>query len=115
MWLSCKNKGLHLFSDLAHGLIQVNRCYFYTRTEATFPPGGLMKPATVIGIALIILGIVALAYRGITYTQREKIVDIGPLQATAEREKTIPLPPILGGLSLVGGIVLVIVGSKSRS
>jgi uncharacterized membrane protein len=74
-----------------------------------------LKAATVIGIALIILGIVALAYRGITYTQREKIVDIGPLQATADREKTIPLPPILGGLSLVGGIVLVIVGSKSRS
>lgn len=74
-----------------------------------------MKPATIIGIALIILGIVALAYRGITYTQREKIVDIGPLQATADREKTIPLPPILGGLSLVGGIVLVIFGSKSRS
>ena len=74
-----------------------------------------MKAATIIGIALIILGIVALAYRGITYTQREKIVDIGPLQATADREKTIPLPPILGGLSLIGGIVLVIVGSKSRS
>jgi uncharacterized membrane protein len=74
-----------------------------------------MKAATIIGIALIILGIVALAYRGITYTQREKIVDIGPLQATANREKTIPLPPILGGLSLVGGIVLVIFGSKSRS
>jgi hypothetical protein len=74
-----------------------------------------MKAATIIGIALIILGIVALAYRGITYTQREKIVDIGPLQATADREKTIPLPPILGGLSLVGGILLVIVGSKSRS
>jgi uncharacterized membrane protein len=74
-----------------------------------------MKAATIIGIALIILGIVALAYRGITYTQREKIVDIGPLQATADRAKTIPLPPILGGLSLVGGIVLVIVGSKSRS
>jgi hypothetical protein len=74
-----------------------------------------MKPATIIGIALIILGIVALAYRGITYTEREKIIDIGPLQATADREKTIPLPPILGGLSLVGGIVLVIFGSKSRS
>ena len=74
-----------------------------------------MKAATIIGIALIFLGIVALAYRGITYTQREKIVDIGPLQATADREKTIPLPPILGGLSLVGGIMLVIVGSKSRS
>jgi uncharacterized membrane protein len=77
--------------------------------------GEFMKPATIIGIALIILGIVALAYRGITYTQREKIIDIGPLQATADREKTIPLPPILGGLSLVGGIVLVIFGSKSRS
>lgn len=74
-----------------------------------------MKAAKIMGIALIILGIVALAYRGITYTQREKIVDIGPLQATADREKTIPLPPILGGLSLVGGIVLVIFGSKSRS
>jgi len=74
-----------------------------------------MKAAPIIGIALIILGIVALAYRGITYAQREKIVDIGPLQATADREKTIPLPPILGGLSLVGGILLVIVGSKSKS
>jgi uncharacterized membrane protein len=115
MWLSCKNKELQLFSDLAHGLIQVNRCYFLHSNRSDFSIGGLMKAATVIGIALIVLGIVALAYRGITYTQREKIVDIGPLQATADREKTIPLPPILGGLSLVGGIVLVIVGSKSRS
>lgn len=115
MWLSCKNKALQLFSDLAHGLIQVNHCYFSHSNRSDFSIGGLMKAATVIGIALIILGIVALAYRGITYTQREKIVDIGPLQATADREKTIPLPPILGGLSLVGGIVLVIVGSKSRS
>jgi len=75
-----------------------------------------MKLATILGIALSILGVVALAYRGITYTEREKIVDIGPLQATADREKTIPLPPILGGLSLVGGVALVIVGTlKSRS
>jgi len=74
-----------------------------------------MKLPTIIGIALIILGIVALAYRGITYTQREKIIDIGPVQATADREKTIPLPPILGGLALIGGVVLVIVGAKSKS
>ena len=62
--------------------------------------------------ALIILGIVALAYQGITYKTREKIVDIGPLQATAEKEKTVPLPPLLGGLALAGGVVLVVVGSK---
>ncbi|HEY7220676.1 MAG TPA: DUF3185 domain-containing protein [Candidatus Binatia bacterium] len=75
-----------------------------------------MKSTTLLGIALIVLGIVALAYGGITYTQREKIIDIGPVQATADREKTIPLPPILGGLSLAGGVALVIFGSiKSRS
>jgi len=72
-----------------------------------------MKPTILIGIALIILGIVALAYQGITYTTREKIVDIGPLQATAEKEKTVPLPPLLGGLALAGGVVLVVVGSKN--
>jgi len=71
-----------------------------------------MKPTILIGIALIILGVVALAYQGITYKTREKIVDIGPLQATAEKEKTVPLPPLLGGLALAGGIVLVVVGSK---
>ena len=64
------------------------------------------------GIALIVLGIVALAYQGITYTSREKIIDIGPIQATADTQKTIPLSPLLGGLVLVGGIVLVIVGAK---
>jgi uncharacterized membrane protein len=71
-----------------------------------------MKPTVLVGIILIVLGIVALAYQGITYTTREKIVDIGPLQATAEKEKTIPLPPLLGGLALAGGVVLVAVGSK---
>jgi uncharacterized membrane protein len=71
-----------------------------------------INPITLIGIALILLGIVAFAYQGITYTSREKIIDIGPLQATAERKKTIPLSPFLGGLALVGGIVLVVVGAK---
>jgi uncharacterized membrane protein len=74
--------------------------------------GITMKPTVLVGIILIVLGIVALAYQGITYTTREKIVDIGPLQATAEKEKTIPLPPLLGGLALAGGVVLVAVGSK---
>jgi hypothetical protein len=71
-----------------------------------------MKPAFFVGIALIVLGVVALAYQGITYTTREKVIDIGPLKATAERQKTIPLPPAVGIISLVGGIILVAVGSR---
>lgn len=71
-----------------------------------------INPITLVGIALIVLGIVAFAYQGITYTSREKIIDIGPIQATANTRKTIPLSPLLGGLALVGGIVLVAVGAK---
>jgi uncharacterized membrane protein len=71
-----------------------------------------MKPAIVIGICLILLGIVALSYNQITYTTKEKIVEIGPLQATAEKEKSIPLPPLLGGLALVAGVGLIALGYK---
>ena len=71
-----------------------------------------MKPAIVIGIVLILLGIVALSYNRITYTTKEKIVEIGPLQATAEKEKSIPLPPMLGGLALVAGVGLIAVGYR---
>jgi hypothetical protein len=71
-----------------------------------------MKPVTIVGVILIVLGVVALAYQGITYTTSEKVVDLGPLKVEAKREKTIPLPPVLGGLALVGGIVLVIVGAR---
>ena len=71
-----------------------------------------MKTYTLTGIILIVIGIVALAYQGITYTTREKVVDIGPIQVTADKTKTVPLPPILGGIALVGGIVLLVMGSK---
>jgi len=71
-----------------------------------------INPITLVGIALIVLGIVAFAYQGITYTSREKIIDIGPIQATADTKKTIPLSPLVGGAALVGGIVLVVVGAK---
>ena len=71
-----------------------------------------INPIMLVGVALIVLGIVAFGYQGITYTSREKIIDIGPLHATSETQKTIPLSPLLGGLALVGGIVLVIVGNK---
>ena len=70
---------------------------------------------TVVGIVLILLGIVAFAYQGIPYTSRETVIDIGPIHATADRQKTIPLSPLLGGLALVGGIVLVVVGAKQSS
>ena len=70
------------------------------------------NPITIVGIVLIVLGIVALAYQGITYTSRETIIDIGPIKATADTQKTIPLSPLLGGLALVGGVVLVVVGAK---
>jgi uncharacterized membrane protein HdeD (DUF308 family) len=73
-----------------------------------------MKSSTILGILLIIAGIFALAYQGISYTKREKIVDLGPIHATKDTTKTIPLPPILGGLALVGGIVLVAVGAKNN-
>ena len=66
------------------------------------------------GILLIVLGVVALAYGGISYTREEKVLDIGPIEATAERRETIPLPPLLGGLALAGGIVLLIAGSRKR-
>ena len=71
-----------------------------------------MKPVTLVGIALIVLGVLALAYQGITYTTREKVIDIGPLKASVDKEKSIPLPPIVGALALVGGVVLVIVGAR---
>ncbi len=72
-----------------------------------------MKAATIVGIALIILGVVAFAYQGITYTTQEKVIDIGPVQATVEKKETIPLTPLLGGLALVGGIVLLVAGSRT--
>ena len=74
-----------------------------------------MKLVTLVGVALIILGVLALAYQGITYTTREKIIDIGPLKASVDKEKSIPLPPIVGGLALAGGVILVIVGARRSS
>jgi hypothetical protein len=67
-----------------------------------------------IGIILIVVGIAALAMGGFSYTKREKVLDIGPLQASTETRKTIPIAPIAGVAALAGGIALVVVGSKSR-
>ena len=67
---------------------------------------------TLIGAILIVIGIIGLAWGGITYTQREKVIDIGPIEATAERQRTMPIGPIAGGIALIGGIVLVASGRR---
>lgn len=73
-----------------------------------------MKIMTLVGIALVVIGLAALAYQGITYTTRETVLDIGPIHATAEREKTVPLPPVLGIAAVAGGVVLMIAGMRQR-
>jgi hypothetical protein len=71
-----------------------------------------MKTYTLLGIILIAAGIMAFLYQGITYTTREKVVDLGPVHMTAERTRTLPLTPIVGAVALAGGIVLLLTGSK---
>lgn len=72
-----------------------------------------MKATMLIAIILMALGFVSLAYQGFSYTTKEKVVDIGPIQVDAEKTKTVPLPPILGGLALAGGIGLMVMSRKS--
>jgi hypothetical protein len=67
---------------------------------------------TTIAVVLIVLGAVALVYQGVTYTSRETVVDIGPVHATADRQKTLPLPPAIGMVSVAGGIVLLLVADR---
>jgi hypothetical protein len=69
-----------------------------------------MRPITVVGVLLIVVGLVALVYQGITYTSRETVIDIGPLHATADRQKTLPLSPVLGIAAVASGVVLLIAG-----
>jgi hypothetical protein len=71
-----------------------------------------MKPVTIVGILLVIIGVIGLAYGGISYTKEKTVVDIGPIKATADTRETIPVPPVLGGLALIGGVVLIATGAK---
>ena len=74
-----------------------------------------MKPTMILGIVLIVLGVVGLVFQGISYTTREKVVDIGALHVTAEKQKTIPIPAIVGGLALAGGIAVVVLASRKSA
>ena len=69
-----------------------------------------MKMASIVGILLIVLGVIGLAVGGINYTRREKVIDIGPIEATAEKRERIPVSPIAGGLALAAGVVLLVAG-----
>jgi uncharacterized membrane protein HdeD (DUF308 family) len=74
-----------------------------------------MKNLSLAGVVLIVLGVVALVYQGFTYTSRETVIDIGPLHATADRQKTLPLPPVLGIVAVAGGVALVVAGMRRRA
>jgi hypothetical protein len=71
-----------------------------------------MKPISWLGVLLVVLGALALAYQGFSYTRQEKVIDVGPIHATAERHERVSIPPLLGGLALVGGVALLVVGAK---
>lgn len=72
-----------------------------------------MKPTTIFAILLIAAGIAAIAYQGFTYTTREKVVDIGPVHVLADRTRSVPLPPLVGGLAIMGGVILLAVGRRT--
>lgn len=72
-----------------------------------------MKTTLILAVVLIVVGIAAFGYQGISYTTREKVVDIGPLTVTADKTRTIPLPPIVGAVALIGGIALLVLGRKN--
>jgi hypothetical protein len=73
-----------------------------------------MKAASVAGIVLVIVGVFSLLVGGITYTREETVLDLGPIEAQTETRETIPLPPLLGGLALAGGVALLVVGARRR-
>jgi len=73
-----------------------------------------MKPATIIGFLLIILGIIGFAIGGVSFTHQKKDVDLGPVQVSHQEKKSVPISPILSTIVLVAGVGLVVVGAKSR-
>jgi len=72
-----------------------------------------MSGRTLLAIVLVAIGVIALAYQGITYTTEKKVIDIGPIEATKQERHTSPLPPILGALALIGGIAVLITSRRS--
>ena len=74
-----------------------------------------MAPARIVGALLVALGLVALLWGGISWTREEKVIDLGPIEATDEKRETIPLPPVIGGIALVAGIVLLVIPIRTKA
>jgi hypothetical protein len=74
-----------------------------------------MKPIAIVGVVLVVLGLVALVAQGVSYTSHETVIDIGPLHATADRQKTLPLSPALGIAAAASGVILLIAGVRKRA
>jgi len=73
-----------------------------------------MKSITVLGILLAVVGILALIYQGFSYTRQEKVIDVGPIHATRDDTQRVPIPPMVGGLALLGGAALLAIGAKQK-
>jgi hypothetical protein len=110
------NYARRLLGYRAFGRQSTLATYANTDTRPVEPMRALRRPAmkstAMMGVFLVLLGVAALVYQGITYTTRETVLDLGPIQATKETTKTMPLPPILGGMALLGGVVLIVIGAK---
>jgi drug/metabolite transporter (DMT)-like permease len=71
-----------------------------------------VRPATIVGVILIVLGVLGLALGGFSFTRKEKVLDLGPIEASADKKESVAIPPLLGALAVVGGVVLVAAGAK---
>jgi len=74
-----------------------------------------MKPITLAGIVLVVLGVLALAYQGINYNRERHVIDVGPMHASVETQERMPIHPLLGGLALAGGVALLVIGARKKS
>ena len=74
-----------------------------------------MTPLAIVGVLLIVLGVAALVYQRVTYTSRETVIDVGPVHATADRERTLPLPPLVGIAAVAGGVALLVASRRKRA
>jgi hypothetical protein len=92
-----------------------NPCHSGPKTDCLIAETKHMKSITVLGILLVVLGGLALVYQGFSYTRQEKVIDIGPIHATADTQEHVPLPPIVGGLALAAGAVLLVIGAKRKA
>lgn len=71
-----------------------------------------MRPGAVVGALLILAGIIMFSIGGFSFKSKERVADVGPIEVTAERERSVPLPPILAGLAIVGGLVMIVASSR---